>query len=146
MRQSVRCIALGLVSAAAIAGATLPASAGLLDGWWGCGCGGPSYVVVPDYVAPAFVAPVPAVVYPQMQVVVIRTIASRGSSIFGSGTVSTRTSLLPCQQRALMLFPPVLRSSEVGLIAASGPEGAYRWAAGNSPEAVRRLGPSAAYC
>ena len=37
-----------------------------------------------------------------MQVVVILMITSRGSSILGSGTVSTRTSLLPCQQSALM--------------------------------------------
>ena len=85
MRQSVRCIALGLVSAAAIAGATLPASAGLLDGWWGCGCGGPSYVVVPDYVAPAFVAPVPAVVYPQMQVVVAPPLVYAPAYAYGPG-------------------------------------------------------------
>jgi hypothetical protein len=70
VRQSVRCVALGLVSAMAVAFAALPASAGLLDGGWGCGCGGPSYVVVPDYVAPAFVEPIPALIYPQMQVVV----------------------------------------------------------------------------
>ena len=33
---------------------------------------------------------------------VILTIASRGSSIFGSGTVSTRTSPVPCQQSAFI--------------------------------------------
>ena len=43
MRQSVRCVALGLLSAAAVASIALPASAGLLDGGWGCGCGGPAY-------------------------------------------------------------------------------------------------------
>ena len=70
MRQSVRCVALGLLSAVAVASMALPASAGLLDGGWGCGCGGPAYYIVPDYVAPAYVEPVYAVVYPQVQVVV----------------------------------------------------------------------------
>jgi hypothetical protein len=70
VRQSVRCVALGVVSAVAVASAALPASAGLLDGGWGCGCGGPAYYVVPQYVAPAFVEPVPAIIYPQVQVVV----------------------------------------------------------------------------
>src|SRR5215470_6911161 len=37
-----------------------------------------------------------------MAVEVIRTIASWGSSIFGSGTESTRTSPVPCQQSAFM--------------------------------------------
>jgi hypothetical protein len=41
-----------------------------LDGGWGCGCGGPAYYVVPQYAAPAFVEPVPAFIYPQVQVVV----------------------------------------------------------------------------
>ena len=35
-----------------------------------------------------------------MPVDVMRTIASVGSSIVGSGTVSTRTSRLPCQVTA----------------------------------------------
>ena len=70
MRQSVRCVALGVLSAVALAGAALPASAGLLDGGWGCGCGGPAYYVVPTYVAPPFIEPVPALIYPQVQVVV----------------------------------------------------------------------------
>ena len=39
---------------------------------------------------------------PQRLVVVIRTIASVCRWIFGSGTVSTRTSRLPCQVTALM--------------------------------------------
>ena len=39
---------------------------------------------------------------PQMAVEVIRTIASVGSSIRGSGTSSTRTSRLPCQVSAFM--------------------------------------------
>ena len=70
MRQSVRCVALGVLSAVALVGAALPASAGLLDGGWGCGCGGPAYYVVPDYIAPAYAAPIPALIYPQVQVVV----------------------------------------------------------------------------
>jgi hypothetical protein len=70
VRQSVRCVALGMLSVVALAGASLPASAGLLDGWWGCGCGGPAYYVAPTYVAPPFIEPIPAVIYPQVQVVV----------------------------------------------------------------------------
>jgi hypothetical protein len=70
VRQSVRCVALGILSAIAVASTALPASAGLLDGGWGCGCGGPAYYVVPQYAAPAFVEPVPAFIYPQVQVVV----------------------------------------------------------------------------
>jgi hypothetical protein len=70
VRQSVRCVALGLLSAVAVASAALPASAGLLDGGWGCGCGRPAYYVVPDYIAPAYVEPLPALIYPQVQVVV----------------------------------------------------------------------------
>src|SRR5215211_1111772 len=42
---------------------------------------------------------------PQMPVEVIRTIASVGSWIVGSGTVSTRTSRLPCQVTAFMVPP-----------------------------------------
>ena len=45
-----------------------------------------------------------------MPVEVILMITSRGSSIFGSGTVSTRTSLLPCQQSAFIAFLLVLGS------------------------------------
>jgi hypothetical protein len=43
-----------------------------------------------------------------MAVAVIFTIASRASMIFGSGTVSTRTSSVPCQQSAF-IKPPCLR-------------------------------------
>ena len=39
---------------------------------------------------------------PQIAVDVMRTIASVGSSILGSGTDSTRTSRLPCQVTAFM--------------------------------------------
>jgi hypothetical protein len=38
-----------------------------------------------------------------MHVEVMRTIASVGSSILGSGTVSTRTSRLPCQVSAFIV-------------------------------------------
>ncbi len=40
-----------------------------------------------------------------MHVVVILTIASRASSMVGSGTVSTLMSLFPCQQIARMNPP-----------------------------------------
>src|SRR3954454_3384307 len=50
---------------------------------------------------------------PQMLVVVTRMIASVGSSIFGSGTSSTRTSRLPCQVTA---FIPPNSPRSVGLI------------------------------
>src|SRR5690242_11808200 len=43
-------------------------------------------------------------------------IASRGSSISGSGTVSIRTSFFPCQQRAFMT---PFRSSKVGRVPGS---------------------------
>src|SRR5262245_29622734 len=39
---------------------------------------------------------------PQMAQLLTLTMASRGSSIFGSGTVSQRMSFLPCQPSALM--------------------------------------------
>jgi hypothetical protein len=42
---------------------------------------------------------------PQMPLEVTRMTASVGSSIRGSGTVSTRTSRLPCQATAFMLVP-----------------------------------------
>ena len=42
---------------------------------------------------------------PQIAVEVIRTIASVGSWIVGSGTVSTRTSRLPCHVNALIDNP-----------------------------------------
>src|SRR5262249_48358367 len=42
---------------------------------------------------------------PQMAVDVIRTITSPASAILGSGTVSTRTSLVPCQQTAFIVLP-----------------------------------------
>src|SRR3954452_4445091 len=48
---------------------------------------------------------------PQIAVEVIRTIASVGSWICGSGTSSTRTSLFPCQATAFMVGLPL----EVGL-------------------------------
>jgi hypothetical protein len=70
VRQSVRCVGLGVLSAIALAGASLPASAGLLDGGWGCGCGGPAYYVAPTFVAPPFIEPAPGIIYPQVQVVV----------------------------------------------------------------------------
>src|SRR5215211_9274149 len=43
---------------------------------------------------------------PQIPLDVIRTMASVGSSIRGSGTSSTRTSRLPCQVTAFILHPP----------------------------------------
>src|SRR5579871_5440358 len=43
---------------------------------------------------------------PQMAVDVMRTRVSPGSTILGSGTVSQRTSLVPCQQIAFMGFSP----------------------------------------
>jgi hypothetical protein len=51
-------VALGVLSAVTLVGAASPASAGLLDGWWGCGCGGPGY-----YVAPPFVETDPGIIY-----------------------------------------------------------------------------------
>src|SRR5215207_5195524 len=42
---------------------------------------------------------------PQIAVLVTLTIASRGSSIRGSGTLSTLTFSLPCQQSALICPP-----------------------------------------
>lgn len=44
----------------------------------------------------------------QMAQAVILMIASRGCWILGSGTVSTRTSPLPCQQSARMVISPFL--------------------------------------
>ena len=62
---------LGVLSAVALAAATLPASAGLLDGWyWTCGCGGLGYYVGPTFIAAPFVEPAPSILYPQVQVVV----------------------------------------------------------------------------
>ena len=61
-----------------------------------------------------------------MPVDVMRTIASVGSSMIGSGTVSTRTSRLPCQATAFMSvaprrsglvdpgYPSVLRATQRG--------------------------------
>jgi hypothetical protein len=46
-----------------------------------------------------------------MLVDVIRTIASVGSSIFGSGTVSTRTSRLPCHVTARMQLTCPVRTA-----------------------------------
>src|SRR3954453_14473411 len=43
---------------------------------------------------------------PQMPLEVTRTIASVSCSIVGSGTVSTRTSRLPCHVNALIASPP----------------------------------------
>jgi hypothetical protein len=62
VRQSVRCIALALFSAAAVSFGAQSASAGLLDGGWGCGCGGYGY-------AQAYVAPVPYAVFETQTVV-----------------------------------------------------------------------------
>src|SRR5687767_4166676 len=44
---------------------------------------------------------------PQIAVDVIRTIASVGSWILGSGTVSTDTLDVPCQVSARMPWPPI---------------------------------------
>src|SRR4051795_6190924 len=44
---------------------------------------------------------------PQMLVVVIRTIASVGSEIVGSGTSSTRTSRCPCHTTAFIRSSPL---------------------------------------
>jgi hypothetical protein len=53
VRQGVRCVALALISAAAVSLAAQSASAGLLDGGWGgCGCGAPAYSYVETYAAP----------------------------------------------------------------------------------------------
>ena len=43
---------------------------------------------------------------PHRPLEVIRTIASLGAWMTGSGTVSTRTSLLPCHVTACMLLTP----------------------------------------
>jgi hypothetical protein len=52
VRQSVRCVALALLSAAAVSFGAHSASAGLLDGGWGCGCGGYGYGYAQTYAAP----------------------------------------------------------------------------------------------
>ena len=64
MRQSVRFVALALLSAAAVSFGVQRASAGLLDGGWGggCGCGGYSYVQT-------YVAPLPYAVFETQTVV-----------------------------------------------------------------------------
>lgn len=62
MRQSVRCVALALLSAAAVSFGAHSASAGLLDGGWGCGCGGYGYVQT-------YAAPLPYVVFETQTVV-----------------------------------------------------------------------------
>jgi hypothetical protein len=54
-----------------------------------------------------------------MAVAVMRTMASVGSTMVGSGTVSTRTSSLPCQQSAFMIpsrapVPPRARRQGAG--------------------------------
>src|ERR1700749_3639819 len=45
-----------------------------------------------------------------MPVEVISTITSVGSWMVGSGTVSTRTSRLPCHRSALIVFPLLARA------------------------------------
>jgi hypothetical protein len=62
VRQSVRCVALALLSAAAVSIGAQGASAGLLDGGWGCGCGGYGYVQT-------YAAPLPYVVFETQTVV-----------------------------------------------------------------------------
>jgi hypothetical protein len=63
VRQSVRFVALALLSAAAVSFGVQRASAGLLDGGWGGGCGcGYSYVQT-------YVAPVPYAVFETQTVV-----------------------------------------------------------------------------
>lgn len=44
---------------------------------------------------------------PQIAQAVILMIASRPSSIVGSGTLSQRMSPLPCQQSAFIIFSPL---------------------------------------
>jgi hypothetical protein len=51
VHQSIRCIALALLSAAAVSFGAQSASAGLLDGGWGCGCGAYGYTYVQPYAA-----------------------------------------------------------------------------------------------
>ena len=51
MRQSIRCTALALLSAAAVSFGAQSASAGLLDGGWGGGCGCGTYAYVQSYAA-----------------------------------------------------------------------------------------------
>src|ERR1044072_3127787 len=53
---------------------------------------------------------------PQMAVDLILTIASRRLRIFGSGTCSTLTSFLSCQQFALIYIPLILLSSRTLLL------------------------------
>jgi hypothetical protein len=50
VRHSVRVLALALLAAATVSFGAQRASAGLLDGGWGCGCGG--YAYVQPYAAP----------------------------------------------------------------------------------------------
>src|SRR3954451_13810780 len=57
---------------------------------------------------------------PQIAVVVMRTTASVGFSIAGSGTVSTRTSRLPCQVTAFMSCFSSGFGGHVGLPATGG--------------------------
>jgi hypothetical protein len=67
VRQSIRCVALALLSAAAVSFGAQSASAGLLDGGWGCGCGTQAYTYVQPYAAPQ------AYVVEQRRTVVRRT-------------------------------------------------------------------------
>ena len=62
MRHSVRVLALALLAAATVSFGAQRASAGLLDGGWGCGCGGYGY-------AQTYAAPLPYVVFETQTVV-----------------------------------------------------------------------------
>ena len=74
MRHSVRVVALALLSAAAVSVGVERASAGLLDGGWGggCGCGGYAYVQT-------YAAPVPYVLFETQTVVRPRYVVAPGS-------------------------------------------------------------------
>ena len=52
MRQSIRCVALAVLAAAAVTFGAQSASAGLLDGGRACGCGTQAYTYVQPYAAP----------------------------------------------------------------------------------------------
>lgn len=80
MRQGIRCLALALISAAAISFGAQSASAGLLDGGYGCGCGGYGYVQT-------YAAPMPYIVE-QTRTVVRRTYVVDQTG-FGYGPTAT---------------------------------------------------------
>src|SRR4051812_28682094 len=77
-----------------------------------------------------------------MAVEVILTIASRGCSIFGSGTSSIRTSPLPCQQSAFivsLLRPSESRQSKSGAHPAARDLAAYLQSEFHAAEVRRNL-------